>query len=27
MPSFNFSDKELEAVNAYLTSLKWDRKI
>ncbi|HIN32608.1 MAG TPA: c-type cytochrome [Nitrospirales bacterium] len=27
MPSFGFSDKELEAVNAYLTSLKWDRKI
>ncbi len=27
MPSFDFSDKDLEAVNAYLTSLKWDRKI
>ena len=27
MPSFNFSDKELEAVNAYLSSLKWERKI
>ncbi len=27
MPSFNFSEKELGAVNAYLTSLKWDRKI
>ncbi len=27
MPSFNFSSDELNAVNAYLTSLKWDRKI